>query len=143
MELQPHQEESAKEFQDSEVNKANPNRNPDGPKHQIQSNSKDNHKENKNLILSPPIRKGMKVLDKAAFAKEIQIPTITIPQNRFPTAIKGLKPFLLKNMKIKPIQETEGQKIVFLNPDLFSDQKEIIEELKPILGDENLTVSYQ
>lgn len=96
------------------------------------SNSKKRAAAKRKLNLCPSLNKGMTILDKSAFDKNIAIPTVLIYEDQFhPAVIRHVKPYLLKTPGIKAIQEPNQQQSsdennssrktrrIYLNPDLF------------------------
>jgi len=104
--------------------------------------------------LRPPCHKGMKVLDKSAFNKEIKVTTIVIPELNLTKTLRSLKPFFLKMKGIKAVQdctEYPAFKRILLNPHLVPDVSKLIEkspELQGIPGvldstsEQRITVTY-
>lgn len=98
-------------------------------------------------LLPPAAVRGMKVLDRTIFAKQITTPSITIIENDLNQVLPKVKKFLLKMEKLKPVREVpnKGKQIVLLPGteeseinDLLKDQKGA--EFEPVtlnLGYEN------
>ncbi|XP_059480893.1 tRNA (guanine(37)-N1)-methyltransferase isoform X2 [Neocloeon triangulifer] len=82
-------------------------------------------------ILTPPAAvRGMKVLEKAAFAKKICVPCFTIKTSTMDLARKALKPYLLKLEKFQPVLDYPGdptQKKVLLNPETVNSLEDLKE----------------
>ena len=98
-------------------------------------------------IISPPVVKGMKVLDKAAFSKIIDIPVVSVQGEKLEQVFHTLKPYLLKVPKIKPVQEgsEENVKKVLLNPEKIDETslEEFLHKLQKSLDDPTQLNSIQ
>lgn len=81
-------------------------------------------------VLDPPSSvRGMKILDRDAFCKEVEVPFVVASREKALVTIKILKPFLLKLRKFEPVQESEGKKIIYLHPVLTKDKIATVEAL--------------
>ncbi|XP_035215913.1 tRNA (guanine(37)-N1)-methyltransferase-like isoform X2 [Stegodyphus dumicola] len=80
-------------------------------------------------VLAPPVKvHGMTILDRDAFQKEIQIPTLFISVEKMKLALKVLKPYLLKMRNLQPVQEEGNQRKIFLHPGLFNEKMAHLEQ---------------
>lgn len=74
---------------------------------------------NMDSTLHPSDRvRGMKVLDKTAFNKRIQVPTLTLGEADINKILPAVKKNLLKMEKLRPVQNVEGSTLrrIFLHP---------------------------
>ncbi|KAG8187802.1 hypothetical protein JTE90_025840 [Oedothorax gibbosus] len=77
----------------------------------------------KSSILIPPSEvRGITILDRDTFKKDIEVPSVKIPVEDIKEAIKVLKPCFLKMPNFQPVQSEGEQKRVILNPDLFDEK---------------------
>ena len=95
--------------------------------HQIHTSS-DGHlasvvKNNMENLKPPDTVRGMKVLDKEAFKRNVRVPSLKIPVKKMQTITKVLKPYLLKMRGLSNLTEFEDaessekdHKLVHLNP---------------------------
>lgn len=84
----------------------------------------------KSTVLDPPASvRGMKILDRDAFSKEVTVPCFITPVEKIKFTIKILKPFLLKLRNFEPVQENDGKKIIYLNPAVTEDEIATVERL--------------
>lgn len=99
---------------------------------------------NKMSTLQPPaIVKGMVVLDKTLFTKEVTVPAVVVEidshshfqfESNISILVKQLKPCMLKVRQIKPVQNTDGnKKIILLNPDGSTKSDDDLLGVAPIL----------
>ncbi|GBN12131.1 tRNA (guanine(37)-N1)-methyltransferase [Araneus ventricosus] len=73
--------------------------------------------------ITPPVEvRGMKVLNRDAFSKEINVPYILVPVEKIRDAVKFLKPCFLKMPNLQPVQEDGEEKKILLHPDLFDEK---------------------
>lgn len=84
------------------------------------------------LLLPPLETRGMKILDRDAFAKTVAIPAITIaPGTNLQKIVKLLKPLLLKLQQFKPIEGADdARKILLLNPNLVKNWNDVPKEME-------------
>jgi tRNA (guanine37-N1)-methyltransferase len=85
-------------------------------------------------LLIPPTCKGMTVLDRSAFSKEITVPSILLPGAELTKALSSLQPFLLRMKRFKAVQDYpnpngEDRKRVYLNPERVSDLPELLKKI--------------
>ena len=91
-----------------------------------------NHHRNNmtNNILSPPEGvKGMTILNKENFKKEIDVPALIVPIDILNNVIKLIKKFLLKIPNFNPVIDNSNDtisKILILNPNTFNTPDEIL-----------------
>ena len=79
-------------------------------------------------LLSPPDSvRGITSLDKSLFNKTISVPFVEVDVHQIQTAVKCLKPFLLKMKNFNPIEtiDEENKKLIILNPELVSNLEEL------------------
>lgn len=98
-------------------------------------------------LLKPPVHVHlMKQLDRAAFAKTIEVPLLKARNIRLSSVIPIVKPFLLKLRKFKSILPGEtGEVDIYLNPLLVGSWGDFPKETRASLetlslNDRNLTV---
>lgn len=102
----------------------------------------DNASSSLNSLLMPPSSVyGMKVLNRDAFIKEIEVPTIEVPVQEIKVSLKKLKPYLLKIPKLYPVQGNDEVKKILLNPTLY-DEKLKETDLKGVCWTK-VTLSYE
>lgn len=99
----------------------------------------------------PESCKGMTILDREKFTKEILVPCLTIPATQnLNKVIPSVKSKLLKLKNMKPVRETpEGKKLLFLNPeevttwtDLPADKLKEFEVGEDALGSQTVEIKY-
>jgi len=77
--------------------------------------------------LSPPESvQGMTCLDKSLFNKTICVPFVEIEEQLMESAVKCLKPYLLKLKDFNPVVNEEKKRIVILNPELIASVSDLI-----------------
>ncbi|XP_013774433.1 tRNA (guanine(37)-N1)-methyltransferase-like [Limulus polyphemus] len=87
----------------------------------------------------PPCVRGMKVLDRNAFKKTINVPYFEINSSSTAETLKILRCYLLKLENFKPLQVVETKKHVILNPLKFKDYDVLTEIKKQTLADIGVT----
>ncbi|GFY71550.1 hypothetical protein TNIN_220211 [Trichonephila inaurata madagascariensis] len=71
----------------------------------------------------PPLEvRGMKVLDRNAFTKEIDVPYLLVSVEKVREVVKVLKPCFLKMPNLYPVQGEGKEKKILLHPDLFDEK---------------------
>ncbi|GIX80200.1 hypothetical protein CDAR_610171 [Caerostris darwini] len=88
-----------------------------------------------NSIAPPSEVRGIKILNRAAFSKEIHVPYVLVTPEKVKEVAKSLKPYFLKMPNLQPIQNEGKEKKVLLHPQLV--EKNPI-ELQKILNKLNL-----
>ncbi|KAF8770258.1 tRNA (guanine(37)-N1)-methyltransferase like protein [Argiope bruennichi] len=73
-------------------------------------------------IIPPAEVRGMKVLNRDAFSKDINVPYILVPVEKIKEALKFLKPCFLKMPNLQPVQDDGENKKILLHPDLFDEK---------------------
>ncbi|XP_054718070.1 tRNA (guanine(37)-N1)-methyltransferase-like [Uloborus diversus] len=71
----------------------------------------------------------MTVLDRAAFQKEVEVPSLVIPLEKLKQVLKVLKPCLLKMCKLPPVRSEGHDRRVLLNPALFDEKLLYLEQV--------------
>lgn len=104
-------------------------------------------------VFAPPeLVKGMMILDREKFTKEVSIPCLTVPATEnLNKLIPTVKPLLLKLRHWKPVRlSSEGNKLLFLNPeevkdwsDLPADKLRAFSLDESALGKESLEIKYE
>ncbi|KAJ8309525.1 hypothetical protein KUTeg_014399 [Tegillarca granosa] len=92
---------------------------------------------------SPPSSvRGMKVLDRNAFKKVIQVPSIAVPCKDLKSLLRKVKPYLFKFRFINAVADLakndpafKSYKLLLLDPDSCGSVEKIPESLKTILKD--------
>lgn len=88
-----------------------------------------NQTSQKNILVPPQEVRGMKILDRDLFKKEIDVPCFSIPVDDIKEAIKVLKPCFLKMPNLQPVQTEGEQKVILLNPDLFDEKLPYLQKI--------------
>lgn len=97
------------------------------------------------ILLPPESVREMKKLDRNAFKMTINVPCLSVPKVSALKIFKIIKPYVLKLLNFKNLQETdcEDLRLIYINPDMiqcFSDFKdtERIKLLENNIKEENL-----
>ncbi|KRT79784.1 hypothetical protein AMK59_6728, partial [Oryctes borbonicus] len=93
----------------------------------------------KDLLKPNPSVEGMLVLDKAKFNKVVTIPYINVSPSKLNDILPHLKKYLIKLPKLKPIQVTNDQTRVHLNPEIISTWDDITPTDKKSLNKFDIT----
>ncbi|XP_066992207.2 tRNA (guanine(37)-N1)-methyltransferase isoform X1 [Anabrus simplex] len=119
------------------------------------------HKNDPFLLLPPARVRGMKVLDKGLFEKNVIVPWVLLDANQVSVAVKFLKKYFLKLINFKPLQPSsiilDGEEILttsfeestsqgsrrraFLSPSLVAEFTDISEQDRLGLNKVNVTES--
>lgn len=93
-------------------------------------------------ILLPPIGvRGMKVLDREKFLRNIQVPILKVTEEKLAKVIKSCKNYFLKLENFKPVQSFEDasfKKCIFFNPDVIRDWTDISEKDRTALNEHGI-----
>lgn len=89
-------------------------------------------------VLLPPVGvRGMKVLDREKFLRNIQVPIVKVTEENLAKIITLCKNYFLKLNNLKPVQrftDASFKKCIFLNPLQVNDWTDISEEVRTALG---------
>lgn len=86
-----------------------------------------------NLLSPPECIRGMKILDKEQFRKNVKVPVIILGDVVVSKVLPCVKKYLLKLENLKPLQTIDDQKCVLLNPMFVENFGDIeSEELKTV-----------
>ena len=78
--------------------------------------------------------RGMTELDKTKFAKEVTVPSVAVPNEYVGVSMKVFKKYLLKLVKVKPVEDLDGKRRrVLLDPLLFDSFDKLDESEKSML----------
>lgn len=87
--------------------------------------------------LTPVGVRGMKVLDRVKFLRNIQVPALRLKEENLSKIIQQCKPYFLKVENFKPIKDLEDDsafnKCIFLNPEKVSQWQDIDEKSRNCL----------
>ena len=83
------------------------------------------------LTLPPTDVKGMKILNKCAFDKELTVYGVVVPGTKLPSLLKTIAPIVMKMRKVKftidfpqkPEKGGENFKLVLLDPDIITSEE--------------------
>ncbi|KAL0840654.1 hypothetical protein ABMA28_015850 [Loxostege sticticalis] len=87
--------------------------------------------------LTPVGVRGMKVLDRVKFLRNIQVPALRLKEENLSKIIQQCKPYFLKVENFKPIKDLKDDsafnKCIFLNPEKVSQWQDIDEKSRDCL----------
>ncbi|XP_026761120.2 tRNA (guanine(37)-N1)-methyltransferase [Galleria mellonella] len=91
----------------------------------------------KNFSLSPVEVRGMKVLNREKFLRNIEVSILKVAEEKLSKVTQHCKHYFLKLENFKPVQdfdlEGEYRKCIYLNPEIVSQWKDISEHVRETL----------
>lgn len=96
-------------------------------------------------VLWPPVGvRGMKVLERDKFLRNIQVPIVKVTEEKLDKTIKLCKNYFLKVENFRPVQSFQDasfEKCLYLNPDVINDWTDISEKDRMALSEHGIDKS--
>lgn len=96
-------------------------------------------------VLLPPVGvRGMKVLDREKFLRNVEVPILKVTEQKLDTVVKICKKYFLKMENFKAVQNLQNSSFkicIFFNPDKINDWTDISEEDRTALGKQDIDKS--